>query len=100
MCVSVICGTAAGGLTFAFVLRIAKVFTSWSDMRLMPDIVGTHFLFEAAGEVYFLLSTAKNLDNSAPARTGRQSVVSAAAGSQAVRKGAARPSLPPALDVI
>ena len=47
MCASVICGTAAGGFTFAFVLRIAKVFTSWSDTRLMPDIVGTHFLLEA-----------------------------------------------------
>src|SRR5262249_16754997 len=44
---SVICGTAAGGFTFAFVLRIAKVFTNWSDTRLMPDIVGTHFLFVA-----------------------------------------------------
>jgi len=45
--VSVICGTAAGGFTFAFVLRIAKVFTNWSDTSLMPDIVGTPFLLEA-----------------------------------------------------
>ena len=47
MCACVSCGTAAGGFTFAFVLRIAKVFSSRSDTRPIPDIVGTHFSVEA-----------------------------------------------------
>jgi hypothetical protein len=46
----VICGTAAGGFTLAFVRSIAKLFTSRSD-TMPPHIAGAPFSLPAAPEI-------------------------------------------------
>jgi hypothetical protein len=61
VCAFVIGGTGTGGFIFDFVLHIAKVFTSWSDTRLKPDVVGTPFSLEAPHREFFCSVYAENL---------------------------------------